>query len=398
MKIATISLTCCTLALTSAACAQRGEFLATGLSMPVDFASDPTHPSRFYIVQQTGEIRIIEDGGLLDKPFFEVNRDNFTGHRSNWERGLLGIALDPDFANNKRFYLNYTGRGGVTHVSRFTATDPHTAANTTEEIIITIEQPWGNHNGGGLAFGPDSMLYIGMGDGGAANDPRGAGQDMTTLLGKMLRIDVTSAPPDGRAYVIPSDNPFVNRDGVPPEIWSFGLRNPWRYSFDSRGRLWIADVGQNHAEWVHLQPEGSKGGENYGWNVYEGPEPFRNRPAGQRDIQPDPATIVLPVWSYTHRYNNRMNGSITGGFFYEGDRIPALRDRYICADFMSGRIWSFKIGSAGKADDIVEHTRAFAPMFEDRGPELTISSFGRDNDGELYILDLKAGTVIKIVP
>jgi hypothetical protein len=130
----------------------------------------------------------------------------------------------------------------------------------------------------------------------------------------------------------------------------------------------------------------------------EGPEPFRNRPASQRDVQPDPATIVLPVWSYTQRYNNRANGSITGGFFYEGEKIPALRNRYICADFMSGRIWSFKLGREGRADDIVEHTRAFAPMFADTGPELTISSFGRDTAGELYILDLKAGTVIKIVP
>lgn len=386
------------LALSATADAQRGEIFVSGLNMPVDFAADPTHPGRFYIVQQTGEIRIIEDGRLLEQPFFTINRDNFTGHRTNWERGLLGMAFDPHYADNKRFYLNYTGRGGATHVSRFNATDPHTADNATEFIILTIEQPWGNHNGGGLAFGPDGMLYIGTGDGGSANDPKGSGQDLLSPLGKMLRVDVTSTPPAGQNYVIPADNPFARRDDAHPLIWAYGLRNPWRYSFDSLGRLWIADVGQNHAEWVHLQPADSKGGENYGWNVYEGPEPFRNRPPSQRDIQPDPATIVLPVWHYTHRYNNRMNGSITGGFFYEGREIPPLRDRYICGDFMSGRIWSFKLGSDGKADDIVEHTRNFADAFSRLGPELTISSFGRDLDGELYILDLKAGTVIKVIP
>lgn len=378
--------------------AQRGEVLATGFELPVDFTADPTDPGRFYVAEQkTGRIRVIENGKVLPDPFMEVNKDDFLN--KDWEQGLLGMALDPAFAQNKRFYLNYSARDGATHVSRFTATDAHSADDKSEELIIEIKQPYPNHNGGCIRFGPDGLLYIGMGDGGYANDPQGNGQNLGVLLGKMLRIDVTARPADPakQNYVVPADNPFVSREGARPEIWAYGVRNPWRFSWDSLGRLWIGDVGQNRIEWVDLQSQGSRGGENYGWNFMEGPEEFVARPAEQRNIRPEPSTLTPPVWSYTQK-SNGGNGSITGGFFYEGSAIPALKNRYICADFMSGRIWSFKVGSSGKADDIVEHTSAFAPVYKDTGAAQTISSFGRDTAGELYILDHKVGRVIKIVP
>jgi glucose/arabinose dehydrogenase len=382
----------------SAVAAQRGEVFATGFELPVEFIADPTDAARFYIAEQkTGRIRIVENGSVLAEPFMTVDTKDFNSR--DWEQGLLGMAFDPAYADNRRFYLNYTARSGATHVSRYSASGPHTADAATEELIIEIAQPHDNHNGGCIRFGPDGMLYIGMGDGGAAADPFGNGQNLGSLLGKMLRLDVTGAPEDGsgRNYVIPADNPFVSREGARAEIWAFGLRNPWRFCWDSKGRMWIGEVGQNKFEWVSLQPEGSKGGENYGWNFMEGPEEFGWRPKDQRDIRPDPSTLTLPVWSYTHK-SNGGNGSLTGGFFYEGDGVPALKNRYLCADFMSGRMWSFKIGSSGQADDIVEHTAAFEPVFEESGAAQAISSFGRDAAGELYIVDHKMGRIIKIVP
>jgi glucose/arabinose dehydrogenase len=380
------------------AVAQRGEVVASGFQLPVDLVADPTDAGRFYVVEQkTGQIRVVEGGKVLAEPFMTVNKDDFLNR--DWEQGLLGMALDPAYARNKRFYLNYSDKNGATHVSRFTATDARSADNKTEELILEIEQPFPNHNGGCVRFGPDGMLYIGMGDGGAGGDPHGNGQNLGALLGKILRIDVTGEPgdPAKQNYVVPPDNPFVGREGARPEVWAFGVRNPWRFSWDSLGRLWIGDVGQNRVEWVDLQPQGSRGGENYGWNVMEGPEEFVSRPADQKSIRPDPASITPPVWSYTQK-SNGGNGSITGGFFYEGSKIPALKNRYICADFMSGRIWSFKVGATGKADDIVEHTSAFEPVFKETGAGTSISSFGRDGEGELYILDHKVGRIIKIVP
>jgi glucose/arabinose dehydrogenase len=384
----------------STSLAQQGEVVATGLTLPVDAAADPTHESRFFIVEQkTGDVRVVEDDVLLDEPLLHLALDHVKSN--GWEQGMLGIALDPAFATNKRFYLNYTDADGDTVIARFTADSSHFADAATEEIILRVDQPFGNHNGGCIRFGPDGYLYIGLGDGGKANDPFGNGQNRLSLLGKILRIDVTSEPEEGQSYTIPADNPFAYIDDAQPEIWAIGLRNPWKFEFDSKGRLWIGDVGQNKWEWVHLQPADSTGGENYGWNVMEGPEAFEKRPKEQQST-PDPSTLVKPVWSYRQRTNrpqaNRGNGdgSITGGYFYENDTIPALKDRYIFADFMSGRIWSFKLRD-GKADDVFEHTSAFDSVFPS-GSNMAISSFARDNAGELYLLDHKTGRLIKIVP
>lgn len=383
------------------AIAQRLEAVVSGLTKPVDMVADPTHPSRLLIVEQDGLVRIVEDGRLLEEPFIAVDRKNFSDRRSNWERGLLGIALDPKYADSRRFYLYYTDKEGATVTARFTATSPTTADWSTQEVLLRIEQPYGNHNGGCIRFGPDGMLYIAPGDGGAADDPHDAGQRLDTLLGKLLRIDVTGEPDEGLPYAIPKDNPFVGRGDARPEIWALGLRNAWRFEFDSRGRLWIADVGQNRFEYVHLQPEGSKGGENYGWKLMEGFGEFRPG-RNQRD---DPARLppsrhaerglVPPVFEYRHH----PLGSITGGYFYEGDKLAWLKGRYICADYMSGRVWSFLVrqrAEAWTADDIVEHTQSVARSFGGNGAALAISSFGRDASGEeLYILDHNAGRLLR---
>lgn len=379
--------------------AQRAELVVEGLSKPLDFQPDPTVNDRFYIVEQTGAIRVVEKGKLLEQPFLQLRRDQFTDR--GWEQGLLGLAFDPDYAKNKRFYVNYTNAKGDTHISRFVASSPQKADPESEAVILKVDQPFGNHNGGCLRFGPDGMLYIGMGDGGSANDPRGYAQNLRSHLGKMLRIDVRSAPPEGASYVVPKDNPFVGREDALPEIWAYGVRNPWKFEFDSKGRMWIADVGQNKWEWVMLQPADSKGGENYGWNIMEGPEPLQTRrrrggdtKEGEQTATPD-TEIIKPVYSYRHA----PNASITGGFFYEGKRVRALRDRYIYGEFMRGTISSFELTPSGKAFAVVDHTDAFAPAFGGRkNLEQAVSSFGRDNEGELYICDHRGGRLFKIVP
>lgn len=371
--------------------AQRGEVVVEGLRLPVDMAFDPTDASRIYVVEQGGRIRVIESGTLRPEPFFEVKRTEFVDQ--GWEQGLLGLAFDPGYEQNRRFYINYTTRRGATRISRVTVPETGRPTPEHEEVLLTIDQPYANHNGGCIRFGPDGMLYIGMGDGGAAGDPHGHGQRLNSLLGKLLRIDVTGEPGEGKKYAVPEDNPFVGREGVRPEIWSYGLRNPWKFEFDSRGRMWIADVGQNKFEWIHLQREGSRGGENYGWNILEGEERFTGGPEPAADFLP-----TLPVWVYTQR-SNGGNGSVTGGFLYEGTKVEPLKGRYVYADFMSGRIWSFRLGSDGKADDVAEITSKFASLFADREARaLTISGFGRDAEGELYMIDHKHGRVIKIVP
>lgn len=375
---------------------QSLETFVTGLNKPVDFVADPTDDGRFYIVEQSGRVRVVENGSLLPEPFFEVDRSDF--NQNNWEQGLLGIALDPKFAANKRFYLNLTAKDGATHIVRVLAETPHKADAGSQMLILTYEQPWGNHNGGSLRFGPDGMLYIGTGDGGAANDPKLNGQNLDTLLGKMLRIDVSGEPDEGKAYAVPKDNPFVGRDDARPEIWAYGLRNPWRYEFDSLGRMWIGDVGQDRFEEIHLQPADSKGGENYGWNRMEGFGEFRA--GGDRARDPKKLTaeqhaeqgFVAPI----HAYRHDPDGSITGGYLYEGDGVPSMKNRYIFAEFQRGRIWSFKL-EEGKPTDLAEHTEMLTSVLDGKTAMQRISSFGRDNAGEIYLLDIRDGQVWKMV-
>ena len=383
--------------LASGTAAQTVEPWVSGLNKPVDFAPDPASDERFYVVEQGGTIRVIDGGRLVETPYFSIDTGDFT--TVNWEQGLLGLAFDPGYEDNGLLYVNYTARDGATRVSRFHAPDWERVDMDSEEVLIEIDQPYGNHNGGCIRFGPDGMLYIGMGDGGAANDPHNAGQRLDTLLGKILRIDVTGEPDEGLGYAIPDDNPFARDEHARDEIWSYGLRNPWRLEFDGEGRMWIADVGQNRFEEVHVQRAGSAGGENYGWKVMEGAGKFRPGRARFQDPPKLEAKVHRdrgmepPVFVYRHH----PLGSITGGYVYEGQTVPRLQGRYICADFMSGRVWSFKLGSTGLADDVVEHTEAFMAGFGAGGSGQAISSFGRDHDGELYVLDMKGGRVLKIV-
>jgi len=376
--------------------AQHLEPFADGLSLPVDFIPDPLGDSRFYVVQQHGQIRVIQDGTLLDEPFYVADQSNFTTR--NWEQGLLGLAFDPDYAHNHRFYIDYTGARGVTHVSRFTASSPLRADQDSEQVLLTVKQPYGNHNGGCIRFGPDGMLYISLGDGGKAHDPHGNGQNPATLLGSILRIDVSGEPDEGLAYAIPEDNPFVGRGGARPEIWLMGLRNAWRYSFDSLGRMWIGDVGQNHWEEVDLVPAGARG-LNFGWNLKEGRHRFT--PPGQAprdDTAFKGVDLTDPIWEYEqHPPPRGRGGSVTGGYFYEGKAVPSLKGRYLFADFMMGTFWSFRVKD-GRADDVAEHTAQFAEAFGPGGAALAVSSFGRDHAGELYVLDHKGGRVLKVVP
>jgi glucose/arabinose dehydrogenase len=285
--------------------------------------------------------------------------------------------LSSNFFANRRFYVDYTGLSGVvpgdTVVARYhLSANPDITDPATAEPLLTVAQPFANHNGGQLAFGPDGFLYIGKGDGGSGNDPFNNGQSPATWLGKMLRIDVESQP---GSYTIPPDNPFVNTPGFLPEIWAVGLRNPWRFSFDREtGDLYIADVGQNLFEEVNFRPASSAGGENYGWNIMEGLHCF---------LAPDcdQTGLVFPVWEFGH-----VEGqcSVTGGFVYRGPKFPGLRGVYIYGDLCTGRIWGLR-----RAGDVWENKLLL-------DSDLTISTFGEDEEGNLYVADIAIGDIYEI--
>ncbi len=347
--------------------------LVDGLQRPVDIAHAGDGSGRLFVIEKPGRIRIIADGQLLPRPFLDItDRVNAGGN----EQGLLGLAFHPRYAENGIFFVNYStssNRGGLesgdTVVSRFNTTGrPDQADPNSERVILSIPQPYANHNGGDLAFGPDGFLWIGTGDGGSGGDPQGNGQKLNTLLGKFLRIDVDTGDAN-RPYNIPFDNPFVGRDGVRPEIWSYGWRNPWRFSFDRRtGDLWVGDVGQNAWEEVDVEPKGSEGGLNYGWNVMEGTHCFR--PAQDCDT----SGKVLPVAEYSHS----TGVSITGGEVYRGQTFPQLDGLYFYADYGSKRLWALGPAPAG-AGTGPWRTAQVATL----GGNPT--SFGSDEAGELYV-------------
>ena len=332
---------------------------------------------RIFIVEKLGLIRILRGGQLLGTPFLDI-RDRVRSTSS--EQGLLGLAFPPNYAETGHFFVNYTDANGDTRIARF-ATDsdmPDTASPDSEFQVLQIGQPARNHNGGMLAFGPDGYLYIGTGDGGASFDSFGNGQNPATLLGKMLRIDVTSDP--SAPYLIPSDNPWVDADlggvDVRDELWAIGLRNPWRYSFDrGTGDLWIADVGQNQYEEVNWAPGGSSGGLNYGWPIQEGTH------CVQSGDSCDSSGLVQPILEYDHA----GQCSVTGGYVYRGSQLPALYGVYLYGDYCSGVIWAAAPDpSGGWRNELILRAGA------------RISSFGEDEAGELYLTDLDGGTVYRI--
>ena len=384
--------------LASEATAQlRTQVVATGLSNPVAFVMDPLDHSTFYVVEQRGTIRTLRNGTLSQAFFLDIR----SAISSGGERGLLGLAFAPDHETSRRFYVNFTNSSGDTVVARYTRTASGSVdVNSRFDLMWPggrryIEQPFSNHNGGHLAFGPDTYLYIGLGDGGSGGDPLNNAQNPNTLLGKMLRIDVNVPDNDPRGYRIPEDNPFVDRQPIAAlgEIWAFGLRNPWRYSFDDwthggTAALVIADVGQDAREEVNWEPAGA-GGRNYGWRIREGRAAYDARSAAA--FQP----LTEPIHDYP-----RSNGmSITGGFVYRGAALdPMFNGRYFFADYVAGRVYTIGLAlderQEARAVDLLELTEMLGGTTE-LG---LISSFGVDADAELYVVSYSRGRILKIVP
>jgi glucose/arabinose dehydrogenase len=351
----------------------RLQLVASGLSSPLYLTSPPGELNRLFIVEQTGAIRLVKDGTLLPTPFLNISDRIVAGG----EQGLLGMAFYPDYATSGRFVVHYTDPVGDTHLSIFhVSADSDVADPSSEVVILTADQPYANHNGGQVLFGPDGYLYLGLGDGGAANDPEGRAQSLTDLLGSILRLDVQS----GTSYTVPADNPFVGQAGARPEIWSYGLRNPWRFSFDrANGDLYIADVGQDRFEEVDVAPSagGSARGTNFGWNIMEGAHCLSGTSCDQTGL-------TLPAFEYSHS----QGCSITGGYVYRGSAIPELQGIYFYGDFCGGWVRSFRYAG----DKVTELTD-----WPTLRPGSSVLSFGEDNAGELYVLS-SSGEVFKIIP
>ena len=353
--------------------------VATGFSTPLDIQQPDDASGRLFVVEQSGHIQIIQSNGTrAATPFLDITgRAGFT---SGGETGLLGLAFHPNYKNNRRFFVNYTRNNATqlqTVIAEFTAssTNSNFADPTTENILFTVDQPFSNHNGGGLAFGKDGFLYIGLGDGGGSGDPSGNGQNTTTLLGKMLRIDVDSAHAPGLNYAIPPGNPFATSGGR-AEIWVFGLRNPFRFSFDSvTGDLWIGDVGQNSFEEVDHLPSG-QGGANLGWNIMEGTHCFS--PATGCST----AGLTLPVFDYDH---TQGDDTVIGGHIYRGTKMPSLVGRYVFGDFISGRMWTLT-----QSGSTLTRTSLFTVAAGD------VAAIGQDQLGELYVARYSTGAVSRI--
>jgi glucose/arabinose dehydrogenase len=348
--------------------------VVSGLSSPVDLQASDDSTGRLFVVEQAGTIRILQAGALLATPFLDIrSRVTFSG-----EMGLLGVAFHPAFAQNRRFYVNYVrtlGTGQIQSVIaeyQVSAADGNQADPASERILLTVNQPFTNHKGGQLAFGADKFLYIGFGDGGSGGDPLGNGQNLQTYLGKMLRIDVdhtTGALP----YAIPADNPFVAGGGL-PEIWAYGLRNPFRFSFDTAtDKLFVGDVGQNLYEEVDILQRAG----NYGWNVMEGLHCF-NPATGCNQ-----AGLILPIAEYSHSEGI----AVIGGYVYHGPAIPGLAGSYVLGDYGTGKIWRLTQDNSGAWQRVLLLSSG-----------LNISSFGRDSVGELYVVDIGGGAILKVSP
>lgn len=353
--------------------------VAAGFVNPLDIEQPHDGSGRLFVVEQGGRVQIINSGGMRGgSPFLDVS--GRTGFTSGGETGLLGLAFHPMYAQNRRLFVNYTRNlaGQLqTVIAEFTASSSNAdfADAATENILFTVNQPFSNHNGGGLAFGKDGFLYIALGDGGSAGDPQCNGQNINVLLGKMLRIDVDAQPAAGLNYAIPAGNPFAGQNGR-DEIWLYGLRNPFRFSFDSAsGNLWVGDVGQNTYEEVDMLTA-QQGGANMGWNLREGIHPFPSTCTQTGN------TLTDPIFDYDH-----SQGDITviGGYVYHGTKMPALAGIYVFGDFGSGRIWSLtKNGQNWTRGDLTTTSAG------------DLSAFGEDQNGELYVARYSSGMVERV--
>jgi glucose/arabinose dehydrogenase len=336
--------------------------IASGFDRPIGLTNAGDGSGRLFVWEQSGGAWILRNGEFIDTPFLDVSNllsdDVFNGSYS--ERGLLGLAFHPQYAENGIFFVHYSDANGDTVIARYTvsADNPDQADAASQQIILQVDQPYANHNGGQIAFGPDGYLYIALGDGGSQGDPQGNGQNPSALLGKILRIDVNAD-----TYAIPEDNPFVGDSSAAPEVWAMGFRNPWRFSFDrATGDLYIADVGQNELEEINFQPADSTGGENYGWNIYEGSQRY--------STAAEPTGLVMPIAEYPHN----QGCSVTGGYVYRGAALPELQGVYFFGDWCTGIIWdTYRDSSQTWQTQIFMDTN------------YNISSFGEDENGELYL-------------
>ena len=345
--------------------------VASGFTSPLALVPSNDSTNRLFVVEQRGTIRIIQNGALLAGNFLDISSKVITAG----EQGLLGLAFHPQFASNQKFYIYYSRllnsqRQSVIAEYLISTSNANQADAASERILLVVNQPnFDNHKGGQLAFGPDGFLYVGLGDGGSGGDPFGNGQSLNTVLGKILRIDVN--PSGSKPYSIPADNPFAS--GSAPEIWAYGLRNPWRFSFDSTGRLFCGDVGQGQFEEVDIIQKGG----NYGWNVMEGAHCFNPSSGCNQN------GLILPITEYDHSEGT----AIIGGFVYRGSAIPQLQGSYVFGDFTGGKIWRLQ-----------ETTPASWTRTVLLSTSRTISSFGQDQSGELYVVDYGAGAVLKLTP
>lgn len=373
----------------------RATVYATGFSQPLAIVQDPTNPAVQFVLEQRGRIRVVQNGIVLGTDFLDLTAEVSSGG----ERGLLGLAFPPDSAQSRRFFVNFTNTRGDTVVARFRRSSNPLVADPSSRFDLRwngangpafIEQPFSNHNGGHLVFGPDGFLYVGMGDGGSGNDPEHRAQDGRTLLGKILRVDVNVPDSHPIGYQIPPDNPFTS--GARPEIWSFGWRNPWRFNFDDvtrggSGAMLAGDVGQNAWEEIDYEPPG-RGGRNYGW---------RNREGAHNNVTSLPPAF-MPLIDPIHEYDHSVGASITGGYVYRGTALgPSMRGRYFFADFIRSRVWSlaleiFSNGEA-RAVDVREHTAELGGP----GELANVSSFGVDSEGELFIVSYSRGVILRLV-
>ena len=371
------------------------EIIGKNFDKPLYLLSIPNEENSLLIVEQKGVLKVIKDGKKNDRPFLDitdrVHRPLFPGD----ERGFLGIVFDPSYNENGYFYVNYTSKNDSTVISRFKYED-NMVDSTSEKIILTFKQPYSNHNGGCMQFDKTGYLFISVGDGGSTGDPENRSQDLSSLFGKILRIDINT----DKNYLIPDDNPFINNPDFRPEIWSYGFRNVWRFSFDAETNdMILADVGQNLWEEINFETFNSKGGLNYGWNILEGNHCYPE----ETDCSSE--GLVAPIFEYPNNANYaktlfgikqpEMDGcSITGGYIYRGKKIENFYGKYIFGDYCTGKIWSIKINQNGEVTDFYNHTDQILKSMNKR--EFYLSSFGQDKNNEIYLIDYN-GDIYKII-
>ena len=363
----------------------KAKLIAKNFEKPLYITNYPNKNDKLLVIEQEGIIQIIENNIISEIPFLDISNRVHQPLYPGDEMGMLGLAFDPNFNKNNNFYINYVDRDGFTIISRFIV-NKNLGDKNSEQILIKLKQPYPNHNGGFIEFGADNYLYIGIGDGGSVGDPENRAQNLSNLFGTILRIDVSNH----KNYKIPKDNPFYNSNKFKSEIWHYGLRNPWRFSFDKEtGDMYIGDVGQNNWEEINFQPSDSQGGMNFGWKILEGTHCY---PDDDKNCSTE--GTVLPLFEYPNDANyiktiigikqKKMQGcSVTGGYVYRGKNKPKLYGRYFFGDYCTGKVWSLNNNNGNI--EVIEHTQELLETMNKK--QFYLSSFGEDEDGELYLIN-----------